>query len=229
MSTLYRTNTFTGREEWYSTPWYVLGHLDNENMWRGINCAVSLLAAVNREAFADRILNMQNNEERLQEFMARTPEEKTNFFESVFDEYNRFIDNPIKIAVWFSHKDIVLSRTRGYGKNLCKENGGVYRCYDQGKMLLSNGFDCLNGYNDVPKLQGDPLINNKLISRAELEELLAYEESSGRVLAPTCLKKDVLNVLKAARNGLIGDVSPDYKAVEEAQERIRDRILDDLL
>lgn len=227
--TLYRTNTYTDYKDWYATPWDALGRLPEEDFHGALSSIWSMLDAVGADTTGLVARTIMFDTPDRERFFNSPQQEKIDFFKTVFEDYNRFADVPINYAVWFSSKNIVISRTNGYGKNLCKENGGVYRCYNEGKRLYHRGFDVLCGYNELPKLQPDPLVNNKLISKSELDELLSWEDQAGRVLAPTCLKKDVLNVLKAARNGLIGDITPDYQRREMAAERTRNRILDDIL
>jgi len=223
---LYRTNSYTGRENPFSTPWYALSH-DIEERTSVLSCLSSLSFSCNNsneEAF--RVYKYNNNNINFVTEMSQESFER--YCEEFFEIFSRYDEN-LKYTCWFTTKDIVLSRSNGYGKNLCKESGGVKRCFDSGTTLLRYGFDVLCAYEVEPKLSPDPLINNKLISKAELDELLNFEEHAGRTLAPTCLKKDVLNVLKAARNGLIGDISPDYITRQAVQDRIHDRIIQDLL
>ena len=226
---LYRTNTYTDYKDWYATPWDAFGRLPEGDLHGALNSIWNMLNGVGADTTGLVARTIMFDTPDREQFFNSSQQEKIDFFKMVFNDYNHFAEVPINYAVWFSSKNIVISRTNGYGKNLCKENGGVYRCYNEGERLYQRGFDVLCGYNELPKLQPDPLVNNKLISKAELEELLLYEDQAGRVLAPTCLKKDVLNVLKAARNGLIGDMIPDYERREQAFERARDRILDNIL
>ena len=226
---LYRTNSYTGRANPITTPWYALAYdTNNDDLLKILSSLSRLSASTHNQVFYDRFSTSQENIDRI---TAMTVEQKEALYEEFFNDFARYDSSNrfFQYACWFSTKDIVLSRANGYGKNLCRESGGVLRCFDLGYKIYNRGFDSLRIYEEEPKFSPDPLVNNKLISQRELEELLGYEEEAGRTLAPTCLKKDVLNVLKAAKNGLIGDVTPDYSVRQAAQDRIHERIMQDLL
>ena len=224
---LYRTNTFTGRTNPFSTPWYALAHdVTDENGIHGVLYCLARLARCVSNTLFDRVDNTNENTDYV---VSLSVEQREAFYKEVFDALREGPELDLRVSCWFSTKDIVLSRANGYGKNICKENGGVLRCFDQGVEIYHSGFNTLRGYREEPKLTPDPLVSNKLISKVELDELLNHEEMAGRTLAQTCLKKDVLNVLKAARNGLIGDISPDYLTMQAVQDRIHDRMINDLL
>lgn len=115
-------------------------------------------------------------------------------------------ERPIYYGAWLASLDFVLNRSY-HSEDLYKEDKPILRCFLGNHFsLLCNptGNFTLFGFNEIPKLQSDPLANNKLISRVELEELKQYEQEAGRRLTKTTAKKDVLHILKMGRNGLLG-------------------------
>lgn len=85
-------------------------------------------------------------------------------------------------------------------------------------------------YSEPPKLMPDSVINKQLISKQQLNKLLELEETYGKILTETCLKKDVLNLLKRADKGLLGNsFNPSTETRERYQELNREQILNDLL
>lgn len=132
------------------------------------------------------------------------PELRDEYFETYLREVNDRLDTPVRFGVWLTPLELVLNRSYNL-VDLCKEDKPVLRCFigDHFTIICNMDNASLYGFSEMPKLQQDPLVNNKLITRAELEELLQYEKESGGQLAKTTTKKDVLHILKMGRNGLL--------------------------
>lgn len=229
---LYRTNSFTGNPNPFSD---IVDVLVSEPRQEIVLRSLSSLIDDNPED-PENIGTMLRNmlggfeyEQYFSEFMERSEDYRRQFYHRIVQEIRQETGILINHCCWFSRKNIVLSRQNGYGKFLCKENG-VFRCYDTGIILVSIGFDVLCAYETFPKLSPDVITNNQLISRQQLNRLLELEEAYGKLLADTCLKKDVLNLLKRADKGLLGNsFIPSFEVQERRTEEERERIISDLL
>lgn len=229
---VYRTNSYTGNPDPFSD---ITDTLLTEPRQNIILRGLSSLIDDNPED-PDNVGTMLRNmldgleyEQYFKEFMERSTDYKREFFTRAVQEIREETGVPVSCCCWFSRKNIVLSRQNGYGKNLCREDG-VLRCYDTGVVLAEKGFDILCAYETPPKLSPDVITNNQLISRQQLNRLLELEETYGKLLADTCLKKDVLNLLKRADKGLLGNsFIPSFEVQERRTEEERERIISDLL
>lgn len=221
---LYRTNSYSGNNNsCYDIIDFLLKTNDLQVVLRQLNSLIPLdVGDLEVRTIVD---NVSSNQQYYEEFVAR-PETYRN---EIFSLLLSYFEDPLKCCCWFTRKDIVLNRKTGYGKYLCSDNG-VLRCFQPGVILLQKGFDTLHAYSEPPKLMPDSVVNKQLISRQQLNRLLELEETYGKILAETCLKKDVLNLLKRAEKGLLGNsFNPSTETRELYRERSREQILNNLL
>lgn len=229
---VYRTNSFTGNPNPFSDIIDVLiSEPEQEKTLRSLG-KFFYYDPEDPDSVGTMIKNMLGGfeyEQYFKEFMERSEDYRREFYARVVQEIREKTGVLINCCCWFSRKNIVLSRQNGYGRFLCKENG-VLRCYDVGVVLVEKGFDALCAYERIPKLSPDVVTNNQLISRQQLNRLLELEETYGKILADTCLRKDVLNLLKRADKGLLGNsFVPSFEVQERRTEEERERIISDLL
>ena len=230
MNTLYRTNSFTGNDNPVRSTAEVLTDDPNQRkVLYSLNCDI-LVPSKNTE-LVEQVQEMlfPDGSTKLQEFQKRNRKERLSFYEEVIAEVENIFNIKIPYCCWFSNKAIVMSRSKGYGTRLHKDNG-ILKCNESHFVLLQRGFDILACFKEPPKFQQDTATNRNLISKEQLFQLLLLEESCGKLLAETCLKKDVINVLKRAEMGLL---EKDYAVpTERWQQRlsdIRERNLQNLL
>lgn len=135
----------------------------------------------------------------------------------------------------------VLDRTKYkcMGKYLCADTPVVrfYTDYDyHDRNLSTNDFLTIRGINTANNLmyyitphdldvEDVPSVNISLISKEELDKLLALEERVGKILSKTSLKKDVNNVFTLERCGILGTKKKlNYSLYSEAeQEALREK------
>lgn len=229
---LYRTNSFTGNQNPFHDVVDIL--LTAEDQLTVLHTLSDYFEQdpENPDYIGTRIYDMLGGftaEEYFQEFMARSESYREEFYQIALSDIKKNTGVDIKIGCWFSTKNIILQRKNGYGKNLCKENG-ILRCYDKGIVLFKKGFDSFCAYTEEPKLSPDTVTNNQLISLQQLNKLLNLEDAYGKILADTCLKRDVLNLLKRADRGLLGNsFTPSFEARERRTAEERERIISDIL
>ena len=121
----------------------------------------------------------------------------------------------LKHCCWCYRKEYLLDREKGLGRQLHSKQG-IQRSYSQGIDLYITKFGTLTAFPDIPKFSDDTITNKQLVSEDQLQQLLALEEKYGKLLAPTCKKKDVLNVLNLERLGLLNkDFTPTYEQQQE--------------
>lgn len=232
--TIYRTNSFTGNPNPFTDIASTLVNIKNQQAV--LNGLANYLHEdpEKPDSVGSMLCNMLGEfkdecERYFSEFMARSENYRRDFYNRAIDKIRDITGIKLNLCCWFSLRNIVLSRKNGYGKFLCKENG-VLRCYDPGIVLVGQGFDKLCAYAEEPKLMPDTITNNQLISREQLNKLLDLEESYGKILTETCLKKDVLNLLKRADKGLLGNsFTPSFEAQERRIAEERERIISDIL
>lgn len=232
--TLYRTNSYTGNTNPFGSAVTMLTTIRNTNgLFRYLS---STICNLNYSIPAVSLINeVMNNIDSPEAFNPNpydnlSQEGKEDFINDVLTLREKYFGERIKYCCWFSDsRSTILSRKNGYGKNLCKENG-VLRCYDKGKFSLTEGFDILCAYEEIPKLHQDIITNNQLISYNQLQELLAIEESYSNILADTCEKKNVLNLLNRAKKGLLNTrFTPSFEVRESIEADQREKILSDIL
>ena len=135
----------------------------------------------------------------------------------------------------------VLDRTKYkcMGKYLCADTPIVrfYTDYDyHNRSLHTNDFLTIRGINEANNLmyyitphdldiEDVPSVNICLISKEELDRLLALEERVGKILSKTSLKKDVNNVFTLEKCGILGTKKKlNYSLYsEEEQEALREK------
>lgn len=221
---LYRTNSYSDNNNPCCDIIETLLHTsDLQVMLRQLNSLVPIgIGDLTLRIIVDGV---STDQQYYEEFVARPEAYKREIFSSLLDCF----ETRPAVCCWFTRKDIVLNRKTGYGRYLCSDNG-VLRCFEPGTVLLQRGFDTLRMYPEPPKLMPDSVINKQLISKQQLNKLLELEETYGKILTETCLKKDVLNLLKRADKGLLGNsFNPSTETRERYQELNREQILNDLL
>ena len=229
---MYRTNSFTGNQEpFHDIINTLMAEEDQLSVVRGL--AEWLTMDPERPDYTGTMLaNMLggfNADEYFIEFMERSEDYRREFYERTLSDIKKETLSDLTCCCWFTRKDIVLARKNGYGKFLCKESG-VLRCYEPGMIIVKHGFDTLCAYEEQPLLSPDVITNNQLITKAQLNRLLELEEDYGKTLADTCLKKDVLNLLKRADKGLLGNsFTPSFEIRERRNAEERERIISDIL
>lgn len=135
----------------------------------------------------------------------------------------------------------VLDRTKYkcMGKYLCADTPIVrfYTDYDyHDRNLCTNNFLIIRGLNEANNLmyyitpqnldiEDVPSVNICLISKEELDRLLALEEKVGKILSKTSLKKDVNNVFTLEKCGILGIKKElNYSLYsEEEQEALKEK------
>jgi len=230
---LFRTNSFTGNQNPFHD---ILDVLVYEPDQRTMLCFLTDYLEDDPEdpyKIGSRVRNLIGGfdaDKNFQEFLKRSEGYRREFYFDAVEEIKEETDTDLSCCCWFTRRNIVLSRSNGYGLKLCKENG-VLRCCDEGIILAKKGFDVLCAYAAPPKLSLDVVTNNQLISQEQLNRLLDLEEAyGGKILAETCLKKDVLNLLKRADKGLLGNsFTPSFEVQERRAAEERERIINDLL
>lgn len=228
MSTLYRTNSFTGNDNPVKLTSEMLADDKHQADIMAFLYNNILPYFQNQKLAADvRDMTFADGADKLADFMKQDREYRLRFYERIVKEIEITRNVKLTYACWFSNKAVVMSRSKGYGLNLCKEDG-ILKCSEPYFVLLIKGFDILACFETFPKFSQDIITNKTLISREQLNELLSLEKTYGKLLAETCLKKDVLNVLKRAQMGLL---DKDYSAVipQQEAESTRERDLQDLL
>jgi len=230
MTTLYRTNSFTGNDKPVRSTAEVLTDDPNQRkVLCSLNCDI-LVPSKNTE-LVERVREMifPDDNDKFREFEKQSRNYRLSFYREIVAEVENTFGIQIPYCCWFSNKAVVMSRSKGYGTKLHKDNG-VLKCNESHFVLLQRGFDVLACFKESPKFQQDTATNRNLISKEQLFQLLLLEESYGKLLAETCLKKDVINVLKRAEMGLL---EKDYTvSTERWQQRlsdIRERSLQNLL
>lgn len=231
---LYRTNSFTGNPDpFHDIVDVLLKEKDQRCVMWGLTSWIDSKPDqpdYTGNMLRDMLGGMANTAEaNFQDFLQRSEDYRREFYEKVLRDIKKETLVDLTCCCWFSRKEIVLSRENGYGKFLHKDNG-VFKCYDQGMILAVKGFDLLCAYEEPPKLAPDVVTNNQLISEEQLKKLLDLEETYGKVLAKTCLKKDVLNLLKRADKGLLGNsFIPSFEIQERRTAEERERIISNIL
>ena len=136
----------------------------------------------------------------------------------------------IEHCCWCYGKALLLDRIHGFGKFLHQQQG-IQRTYDQGIRLFVSSRGDLIAFETKPKFSDDTITNKQLITEEQLQQLLALEKKYGKIFAPTCKKKDVLNLFRLEKLGLLNkDFTPTYEQQQEwldvSIQRQREEALD---
>ena len=230
MSTLYRTNSFTGNDNPVKLTTEMLADdKDQADVLLQLSCNV-LVPSTNIELL-DRIKSMalSDGAQRLADFKSRDREYRVKFYEEAVAEAELIRGIKLTYCCWLTNKAVVMSRSKGYGLRMHSENG-LLKCNDTHFPLLTRDFDILACFDNMPRLQPDIVTNKNLISKEQLDKLLSLEKDKDKLLAETCLKKDVMNILKRAQIGLLDkDYSTSVQRQQERSPYNRERELQDLL
>lgn len=229
---LFRTNSFTGSQNPFHDILDILVYEPDQKVMLSFLTDYLTVDPENPDQIGSRVKSLLEGpdaNDNFQLFLARSDEYRREFYQDTIEKIKEETDKDLNCCCWFTGKNVVLSRKNGYGIRLCKENG-VLRCYDTGIILAQKGFDFLCAYETKPKLMPDTVTNNQLISQDQLNRLLDLEIAYGKILAGTCLKKDVLNLLKRADKGLLGNsFTPSFEIQERREAEERERIIADIL